>query len=319
MKDKNNKQGIYETLWTDTLPNIDTKTQEKLMDNLTTAQKRCFVKLRNGCLWNTKRAHMLGLRPKGAYKRSAGGSVHPCPLCGGEDGGTHIACNCTHPDIKGLIIKRHDDVVRILAKAIEKSNRDYAHNCLMMVDAKGEEGVAKGWLWKRVPKWVLPDIDDNIRKKMRPDILLLRGLEVEPASREEEEEARNTCSIAIVEVGVTMDQGYASKKATKDTQHLALREALSAQGWKIDFVENFIVGVSGTHFTASRTMLESRLKLDKNSVDLVLSRITKTVSNRTMQIVRCRRFLEHGGCSREVKDFLNSKKTHCKKVGFDNG
>ena len=125
-----------------------------------------------------------------------------------------MACCCTHPDVKGAFIKRHDDVVRVLAKEIEKSNNFciLGNKGYLIVDAKEEKGLEReGGIPKRIPEWVLPNVVENIRSKMRPDIMHISGISKEPEEGERED-IKARAEISIIEVGFTMDYNYIMKR-----------------------------------------------------------------------------------------------------------
>jgi len=108
-----------------------------------------ILKLRNGCQWSTKKAHHLGYK---VYNSKESYSLHPCPICGGEDGGTHMAGQCKHPHIKGIYIKRHDETVHIIAKAISNKNKiNNQKNTYMILDTGSNEDSGINTQGKRIP------------------------------------------------------------------------------------------------------------------------------------------------------------------------
>jgi hypothetical protein len=306
------KEGIYEELWNKALKDTDPKSMKNLgSSTFTDGEKRMALKLRNGCQWSTKKAHHLRMPVKQKYPGHST-SIHPCPLCGGEDGGTHMACSCTHPDVKGAFIKRHDDVVRTLAKEIEKSSNfsTLGNKGYLIVDAKEEEGLEKeGGIPKRVPEWVLPNVPQEIRNKMRPDIMHISGVSEEPEA-DELEDIKSRAEISIIEVGFTMDYNYSAKKREKEEQHSILKEELVKEGWRIKWQRNFIIGVGGVLYKDNRDFLEKDLGLDTDDTKRVMNKIQKIAVKGTHQAIRIRRHNEHNCTSHrggEVRTMVGSR------------
>jgi hypothetical protein len=298
------REGIYEELWNKAIKDTDPKSMKQLGSSAyTEGEKRMALKLRNGCQWSTKKAHHLRMPVRHKYSGHSK-SIHPCPLCGGEDGGTHMACSCTHPDIKGSFIKRHDDVVRVLAKEIEKSNNFniLGNRGYLIVDAKEEKGLEKeGGIPKRIPEWVLPNVAQDTRNKMRPDIMHISGVSEDPEA-EDIEDIKARAKISIIEVGFTMDYNYAQKKKEKEEQHSILREELTKEGWKVEWQRNFIVGVGGVLFKDNRTFLEKDMGLEMEEVNRVMKKIQSIAIKGTHQAIRTRRHLEHSPPQRGGED-----------------
>jgi hypothetical protein len=208
-----------------------------------------------------------------------------------------MACNCTHPHVKGAFIKRHDDVVRALAKEIDKVNGINSHpdhRGYMIMDAKEDKGnETEGGIPKRIPAWMLPNVEESIRLKMRPDIIHISGIEGEPEG-EDMEEVKARAAIRIIEVGFTMDHNYEEKKREKDMQHSILMEELHKEGWNIKWQKCFIVGVGGVMYKDNRKMLEEDIGLEAEEVDRVMKKIQRIAVNGTQQAIRTRRHIEHG-------------------------
>jgi hypothetical protein len=298
------KEGIYEELWNKTLKEVDPKAMKYLGSSaFNGGQKRMILKLRNGCQWSTKKAHQLRVPVKHKFPGHSS-SIHPCPLCGGEDGGTHMACSCTHPDVKGAFIKRHDDVVRVLAKEVEKSNKFNNHlgnKGYLIVDAKEEGGLEKEeGTPKRIPDWVLPKVPQDIRNKMRPDIMHIGGICGEPEA-EDIEDLKSRVDISIIEIGFTMDHNFIEKRKEKEEQHSILREELTKEGWKVRWQRNFIVGVGGVLYKDNRDFLEKDMGLEAEEVNRVMNKIQNIAVKGTHQAIKIRRHIEHGNHQGEAK------------------
>ncbi len=114
------------------------------------AMLRNTNKAKTGQLWHKGKAYLW----KMPYMR--GGPVATdslCPLCSQPDSGSHILGGCAHPEMKKMVIYRHDEAHRININAINKGRKG---SCLIIADVGtaatlGNLGVHP----KRIPKWVM--------------------------------------------------------------------------------------------------------------------------------------------------------------------
>ena len=136
---------------------------------------------KRGQLWHMGRAWLY----KAPYMKGQDVATNcNCPLCGLQDAGGHILGGCTHPEMRKLIIYRHDEAHRVIINAFNKETQG-SH--LLIADV-GTQDVLKelGVHYKRIPKWVLPDNaimhmhqsvqaegPSTVRDKLRPDIMLV--------------------------------------------------------------------------------------------------------------------------------------------------
>jgi ribonuclease HI len=215
-------------MWTATGVKFETATQ--------------MLKCRWGHLYNQKLAHRYGRAPTPA-----------CPLCGAEDSGPHILGGCTHPTMQGHINNRHNAAVRRVAKMV---HRGALSGRYMTMDAGAEPNPP--YIDKSatiVPAWMLPQVPFNELKKMRPDILVIDGMALESAQREDLTEAADLADFAprpndaytvhLVEVGYCGDLNHARKREEKQEQHTRLIAALQARGWAVK-LHVITLGHSGT-------------------------------------------------------------------------
>ena len=81
---------------------------------ITDAQKRTIMRAMTGQIMNFK-----------LLNRYSRGRIAPtCPVCHQMDSTSHIICGgCDHPSMKSRVIKRHDNAVRILLKAVQKGQK----------------------------------------------------------------------------------------------------------------------------------------------------------------------------------------------------
>jgi ribonuclease HI len=120
-----------------------------------------MLKYRYGVLWNKKIAYRFG------SPYLIGLDTHPaknwaCPLCGEEDSGGHILGGCKNADIVGLKILRHDDTVIAIGRTILHGNEGAWYTLMDAGKREDNNDVAEE---KRIPPFILPNIDDVTRGK----------------------------------------------------------------------------------------------------------------------------------------------------------
>jgi hypothetical protein len=184
-----------------------------------------------------------------------------CVVCksGARDGCGHVMGECTHPEVRACHLKRHNEAVRQIARAIASGSNG---RWLVVADLKSEElgtlaGDVGGPVRSRPPPGLLPGLNDGQRRqlmRMRPDILLMVGAEDDGTVRPPSPEAggrprkRRCTGVAgrsgrragrvayIVEVGYTRDCNAAERRKQKAVQHERLAELLRSQGWVVRHV-----------------------------------------------------------------------------------
>ena len=72
----------------------------------------------------------------------------------------------------------------------------------------------------RIPKWMLPEIDDDLRNRLRPDILRISGLPCTTARPPQSRHARQRLLIEILEIGFCSDTRWKEKLHKKKQQHV---------------------------------------------------------------------------------------------------
>jgi hypothetical protein len=145
---------------------------------------------------------------------------------------------------------------------------------------------------KRIPEWVLPDVDPDLLSKMRPDILRIKGLRSNLAQTEINEALHTKAglTIQIIEVGYGPDTRWRETLAKKREQHARLKEALEAAGWEVE-EHLFILGRAGTCYTHNlNTMMD--LGLTKEQATKLLNKLHVHAVTKLREIVIARRRLE---------------------------
>jgi hypothetical protein len=237
---------------------------------------------------------------------------------------------CKHPHLKSMQIKRHNGAVRLIARALGKGPQGGG---LLVVDAgnmlstrAATEADVQG---TRVPNWMLPNTPEEVRRKMRPDILLVdsispedlrylaeveRGLPPSAANdgslapsgrtstpRTSTYSPNGTEKIYLIEVGYCADTRSAAKWQEKLSQHAALTAALHTAGWKHVHCVPIVLGVGGSVYewdifspsTYARTDLLHWNLIRKEQAPKLANKLHDHAVQWLHDIVCCRRALEN--------------------------
>ncbi len=119
-------QGVYAQLWHTTTGRMDGPISNHMWQStrVSHAARRMTLQARFGTLYNARIAMRMN-RPYMLCNTAAG----KCPLCGGDDSIGHMLGGCSHPTMHALYIARHDEAVRIIAKAMRKGNMLVGTTC----------------------------------------------------------------------------------------------------------------------------------------------------------------------------------------------
>ena len=82
----------------------------------------------------------------------------------------------------------------------------------------------------RIPKWMLPELDDDLRNKLRPDILRISGLPCTTARPPQSRHERRRLLVEILEIGFCSDTRWKEKLHKKKQQHVQLIHLLREAG-----------------------------------------------------------------------------------------
>jgi hypothetical protein len=159
--------------------------------------------------------------------------------------------------MKAIYIKRHDNAVRIIQQAIAKGDKG---GCYMVMDAGKLADLPEGVHGKRIPEWMLPDIDAEQRERLRPVIMFVPGMThrgMHGRSTSAISAMKRRHPITIFEVGYTSDTRYTEKLAEKRAQHAVLVHALQAAGWQVRDNEAQVIalGAGGTIYSSTKKIL----------------------------------------------------------------
>ena len=278
-------KGIYAQAWhTATTTHLDNKYSHRYWDRLPANMARTILRLRWGREYNAK----LATKMKLPYAPT-GNTDGNCPLCKLPDSCAHMLGGCQHPDIKAMTIKRHNTAVQLLHKATQASELG---GCYTLMDAGHLPGEL---VHTRIPKWMLPDTDDDMRNQLRPDLLLIQGLTQRRANtwpNGKRLRYKNRYTVHLLEVGYGSDTRLHDKECTKMEQHRRLEELLKKAGWKVNYVVIPLGTTGGIHNTLTKT-LQRTFKLNKARTDRTCNRLHDMAVHMAHALIRKRRQLEY--------------------------
>jgi len=202
---------------------------------------KTIIKYWGGSLWNNKLA-----------KRCGKALTSLCPLCGKEDSAGHLLGECTHDHIKGYHCQRHDNTVYRLCKALRLSKDPSISRSLLQADAKASHGKLLEGIESELPSWLLPNLPQKERRKLRPDILCM-ALDSQHSIEGEDylSVIKQHATFHLIEVGYGGDTFYTSTQARKLAQHTLLAQLLRKEGWKVSTPDALIFGHGGTTYKAT--------------------------------------------------------------------
>jgi ribonuclease HI/exonuclease III len=243
--------GIYAHAWRMALPTLHRPSSFSMWKNshVTHRQRVLVMKARWGQMYNRKIAFRIGKVASDA-----------CPLCGQPDSTGHLLGGCQHADVKAMAISRHDQAVKLIQKAIRLSPLGGFYTIMDAGAAKTLPDDVEG---KRLPAWLFPDIEATLppaaqaseadrRKKLRPDILVVEGLQAQDTRRDEtsvKEHVRTNIKkyrIHIFEVGYCSDINHAEKDADKAKQHDELVQLVRTAGFEVQYHKPISLGRCGS-------------------------------------------------------------------------
>ena len=155
-----------------------------------------------------------------------------------DDTAGHLLGACAHPNLASIIIKRHNVALTKIYNCIalhSPLNQFYT-----ILDATDEHTLPHGVSSNRIAKWILPQIHDDERRKLRPDLMIFEHLpshiasSVDPNNALLPYEIARFKQLAIVHV---FELGYTSNlsltQLRKLRQHTLLVRHLINEGWNV--------------------------------------------------------------------------------------
>ena len=95
---------------------------------------------------------------------------------------------------------------------------------------------------------MLPEIYDNLRNRLRPDILRISGLPCTTARPPQSRHERQRLLIEILKIGFCSDTRWKEKLRKKKQQHVQLTNLLREAGWRVAEPHVLLFGIGGTCF-----------------------------------------------------------------------
>jgi ribonuclease HI len=246
-------------------------------------------KYRYGQIWNMKTA----MRCKMPYNRhhDKAACTDACPLCGLPDSGGHILGSCEHKICKAMYIDRHNKAVRMIQAGVQKGGLGGFYT---IMDACQANDLPEGVQGTRLPDWILPGMQSDLRHKMRPDLLIVKGITPGDAHKgklPKTAQDRAKYTVVLSEVGYGPDTRYMDKMAEKQAQHQELQHMLAQAGWKVEITTPVVLGVGGSIFVDTQQTLE-QLGIGSSDNARILNKLHILSVTSAHQIVKTRRMLE---------------------------
>ena len=121
----------------------------------------------------------------------------------------HILGSCRHADMAALHTERHNQALLLVHRALMQSVSPQP--CIVIMDATSKAQLPPGIYSNRLPAWLLPSINDTMRSKLRPDLLIIEGIcpadltSLDLSDPTTALDVRRRCKITIVELGYTIE------------------------------------------------------------------------------------------------------------------
>ena len=155
-----------------------------------------------------------------------------------DDTAGHLLGACAHPNLASIIIKRHNVALTKIYNCIalhSPLNQFYT-----ILDATDQHSLPHGVSSNRIAKWILPQIPDEERLKLRPDLMIFEHLPSHIASSVDPNRALLPYEIALFKQLATVhvfELGYTSNlsltQLRKLRQHTLLVRHLINEGWNV--------------------------------------------------------------------------------------
>ncbi len=245
---------------------------------------RAALRFRSGVLYNNRLAHRYKFKDSDV-----------CSLCPDRDSAVHLLLKCGHPRMRSMVIARHNQAVRAIAKAIANGKKG---GCYMVMDAGPlddvRNSVSTTIAGTRLPDWMLPHLTDKVRMKMRPDILIVPNIKNEVCFPDSDGDRAALGEVIILEIGYCNDTKYAEKLEQKMEQHAELRKHLKAAGWTDIWMVAMALGISGCVFIDLRHQLVDFAELlSHTEYDRLGYKLHRLALTWMYNIICTRRQLEH--------------------------
>jgi hypothetical protein len=296
------KQGVHATAWGMAVPLMHRPSNSRMWKDpqIKWGQIMRTMKARWGVLWNQKLAFQ--------YKMAA---TPNCPLCNRMDSVGHLLGGCDHPVARAMKIARHDESVKLIQKAIALGPLGGYYT---VMDAGTERDLPEDVTGKHIPTWLLPPIDANLspeerqaeetsRRKMRPDIVVIEGLEEKDIRGKSEAAIRShldglklrlQIKIHVLEVGYCADLNHADKDSDKRKQHEDIVALLRKGGYDVRFADPITLGRCGTIPTSFITLMKDTFGLGMNRAEEYAFKLNRHAVQYVDKMSNHRQMCNHG-------------------------
>jgi hypothetical protein len=161
----------------------------------------------------------------------------------------------------------------LIQQAIAKGSKG---NSWMLMDAGKASELPEEVAGKRLPAWLLPSESDEVRQKLRPDIVVVEGL---PSCTLVASNARlRHTKIHVIEVGYGSDTNHSDKETEKMAQHHAFLAKLREQefcrnGGASVFYHVITLGRCGTVPASLSDLLQTHLGVGESQATTCIRKL----------------------------------------------
>jgi hypothetical protein len=179
-----------------------------------------------------------------------------------EDSAGHLLGECPHDHIKGYHCQRHDNTVHRICKLLRLSKDPSICRSLLQADAKASHGKLLEGLESELPAWLLPNLSQTDRQKLRPDILCM-ALDSKHNIEGEDylQVIKQHATFHLLEVGYGGDTFYLQNLDRKQQQHTRLVQLLRQEGWRVSQPDILLFDHAGSLYTSTKDILSNKFHI----------------------------------------------------------
>ena len=209
-----------------------------------------------------------------------------------------MVSGCQHSSMQGMYTERHNKIGRIIIRAIAKGNRG-GEICSMDLGS-GEKAAADGvglQVPRSVPPDILPCLQAQALRKLKPDVLLVSGSMLTPQANRQ---------VHMIELKCCQDTSPEAQLQRPIEQHQGLQVQLIAAGYSPGSIHivPILVGVSGTIYQQHTLEALHKLGVTRANARQCASKLHEQAIKCMHSIVTTRHALSHStahsnnGCTR---------------------
>jgi hypothetical protein len=248
------------------------------------AARRAALLYRTGTLYTGKAAHWFKHRPNNLCMAG----------CGQPDGIHHAVSAC--PLMHAHRTKRHNTAARILATALQHNTAELK---LHSADVGSTDDCAAAGLTHNLPRNIGPQwlpavgISDADRARLaalKPDIVLVKGCR----RRKRDTATPPPREIHLIEVKYGRDAWPEQQEENAQQQYAELTQALRARPAQQVHLHSVVLGVGGTIYKDTATLLKDELGVPQKVLTSTLQQLHVHAVNTLHHNIQARRAIEHG-------------------------